>query len=155
MLQDQDSDVRDTWGGTALFLAVENKDVLVVRLLIGNGVDVNLRDFKGETPLHVAVYGECEAMVQLLLENGADLSIQSRMERGYATQLSRWSPLVQGFPVEESEWKSIEGRKRDWNVFVIILPLSSSPRVSTPARSSSAQLKAGRWRENVPCRWLA
>ena len=72
-----DKDVRDFMGDTALHLAMFQKDVLVVKLLLDHGFDPNARATKnGFTPLHIAVIANNAAAARLLLQYGADKRIR-------------------------------------------------------------------------------
>ena len=58
----------------ALFIAINNGDIKLVRKLIENGNDVNATDGdKGYTSLSKAIDCKQYAIVKLLLENGASI----------------------------------------------------------------------------------
>ncbi|KAG5794504.1 hypothetical protein H9Q69_006460 [Fusarium xylarioides] len=59
--------------------AIENEHEGIVRLLIGNGADVNYSTTSGFTPLLHATRANNEAIVRLLLENGANPDLPPSM----------------------------------------------------------------------------
>lgn len=59
---------------TALPLAAESNNRIVVKQLLSAGFDINSQDAEGRTPLMRAACRGHIAMVQLLLENGADIN---------------------------------------------------------------------------------
>lgn len=54
-----------------LFYAVYNHDLVRVRSLLNEGIDVNLQNYRKDTPLMMAVLAGNEQMIQLLLQKGA------------------------------------------------------------------------------------
>ena len=73
-------------GWTALHFAVENRQVVVVQLLLHRGADPNAQNEVGDTPLHYAVDlaiesvepfrpSESVALIALLLSSGADAKL--------------------------------------------------------------------------------
>ncbi|KAK4072083.1 hypothetical protein Trihar35433_4147 [Trichoderma harzianum] len=79
-----DINIDDNDSRTPLHLAIENKSLPAIPLLINAGADVNAKSKDGSTPLHIAV--KQVETVQLLLENGADKE---------ATDLEGRTPLYQ------------------------------------------------------------
>lgn len=55
-----------------------DRQVAMIRLLLGAGAEVNARDKNGATPLHRAVRTRCAAAVKCLLEAGADPAIRNK-----------------------------------------------------------------------------
>ena len=58
---------------TLLWAPTDHQDV-IVKWLLGRGVNVNVRDTKWRTPLHHAVLHSWERGVQILLEHGAEMT---------------------------------------------------------------------------------
>jgi hypothetical protein len=72
-------------GWTRLHVAVLEKEVEVVRLLLAHGADPNARDYQGCAPLHLlakAVWAEpyCRELMLLLLHHGAE--VDAKTSRG-------------------------------------------------------------------------
>ncbi|KAJ1466343.1 ankyrin repeat protein, partial [Baffinella frigidus] len=65
-------------GATALHIAVENKFIDAIGLLIANGANVNARNWRGRTPLHLAVSPliskPSPLVVDLLIQHQADVN---------------------------------------------------------------------------------
>ena len=59
---------------TALHLAMLEKSVEVVELLIKEGADVNIKDGDGETPLHWAARNRKDDFIKILVDAGADIN---------------------------------------------------------------------------------
>lgn len=79
-----DINIGDNDSRTPLHLAIENKSLSAIPLLINAGADVNAKSKDGSTPLHIAV--KQVETVQLLLQSGADKE---------ATDLEGRTPLYQ------------------------------------------------------------
>ncbi|KAL5093277.1 hypothetical protein Trisim1_011081 [Trichoderma cf. simile WF8] len=79
-----DIDIGDNDSRTPLHLAIENKSLPAIALLINAGAQVNAKSKDGSTPLHIAV--KQIDTVQLLLQSGADKE---------ATDLEGRTPLYQ------------------------------------------------------------
>lgn len=58
-------------GETALYLAIEERDINVAQILLERGVDVNGQPDKDKIPLYVALWKSDEAAMKLLLGHGA------------------------------------------------------------------------------------
>ena len=72
-----DKDVRDSLGCTALHAAMYQNNLVVIKLLLDNGFDLNAKDTKhGYTPLHTAVVANNAAAARLLIQYGADKGIR-------------------------------------------------------------------------------
>lgn len=70
----QSRKLRTHTGITPLHLAAGYGNRRLMRLLIGNGADVNAQDNEGNTPLH---YAFNQRTVDLLLQNHADIAIEN------------------------------------------------------------------------------
>ncbi len=65
-------------GKSALHLAVEKKDLAVVKALILGGATVDVEDNDGNTPLHLAAEQNQKEMFDLLMEHGASMRKSNR-----------------------------------------------------------------------------
>ena len=63
------------WGETPLFLAAEEDEVIICRLLLEARADMRAQDCDGDTPLHVALRAACCDTAALLLEFRASPAI--------------------------------------------------------------------------------
>lgn len=54
---------------TLLYLAVRNKNIDMIKLLISSGADVNASNFNNEIVLHAAVQSNNEEIVKLILDD--------------------------------------------------------------------------------------
>ena len=80
--EDKEAASTPSIGSEALFTAIENDDVEIVRLLIEAGTDVNApAGFGGNTPLHVAVEQGNGEIVKILVAAGADVNAEGFMSR--------------------------------------------------------------------------
>ena len=74
-----DKDFRSASGGTALHMAVLQRNPALTKLLLDYGFDPNAKDTKdGYTPLHMAVASNNAEAIKLLLQYRADKNIKSR-----------------------------------------------------------------------------
>jgi len=73
-----DKNVRDEFGDTALHVAMYQKNLTIVKLLLDYGFDPNARVVKnGNTPLHNAVAANNIGATRLLLQYGAIKNIRA------------------------------------------------------------------------------
>ena len=78
LAENPDRDTRDTFGATALHVAIFQPNLAMVRLLLENGFDPNARATRnGYTPLHNAVAANNADAARLLLQFGADRNIRN------------------------------------------------------------------------------
>lgn len=59
-------------GYTRLYLAVQQKDTVLIKYLLENGADVNKKSRSGWQPLHVAIVLNSPEIVKILIDNNAD-----------------------------------------------------------------------------------
>ena len=80
--EDKEAASTPSIGSGALFTAIENDDVEMVRLLVEAGADVNAAEgFGGNTPLHEAVEKGDAEIVKILVAAGADVNAEGFMSR--------------------------------------------------------------------------
>ncbi len=65
---------KDSFGDTALIIAIQNREDELMKCLIENGADVNLPNDSGNTPLNIAVEKNRVDIVDYLLQNGARIN---------------------------------------------------------------------------------
>ena len=63
--------------GTALFLAIEQREMEVLQLLLEHGVGVDLQDQRGDSPLHRATSRDSLPAVRILLEHNAGVNTKN------------------------------------------------------------------------------
>lgn len=72
-------DIKDNWGQTPLYLAVENNLIKIVKLLIDKGADININAKEyGLTPLHRAAERNHAEIIKILLDNGANIDVKDK-----------------------------------------------------------------------------
>jgi len=73
-----DKNVRDDFGDTALHVAIYQKNLMIIKLLLDYGFDPNAKTTKnGNTPLHNAVAVNNLGAARLLLQYGANRNIRA------------------------------------------------------------------------------
>jgi len=73
-----DKDVRDSFGDTALHVAIYQKNLMIIKLLLDYGFDPNAKTTKnGNTPLHNAVAANNTGAARLLIQYGANKNIRA------------------------------------------------------------------------------
>ena len=73
-----DKNIRDDFGDTALHVAIFQKNVTIVKLLLDYGFDPNaIAASNGNTPLHNAVAANNLAAARLLIQYGANKNIKA------------------------------------------------------------------------------
>jgi ankyrin repeat protein len=76
---DIDKNVRDNFGDTALHVAIYQKNVSVIKMLLDYGFDPNaVAAGNGNTPLHNAVAANNAAAARLLIQYGANKNIKAK-----------------------------------------------------------------------------
>jgi hypothetical protein len=73
-----DITTKDTYGDTALHLALKNKHTDTAELLVSRGANVNAKGALEDTPLHVSIYESEAGMATLLRQKGADDTLLNR-----------------------------------------------------------------------------
>ncbi len=63
-----------------LLNAVHQQNLHVVKMLIGNGADLDQQNERGRTPLMIATYNNDLDIAKVLIETGADVNIQDDMQ---------------------------------------------------------------------------
>jgi len=58
---------------SALYSAIDNRQIKTVKFLLDNGVNVNAKDHKNRTALHRAVREQSIDIIELLLKSGPDI----------------------------------------------------------------------------------
>ena len=79
-----------------LIRGVEKQNESIVKLLLGQQLDINYQDYKGNTALHYAAQLDSNDILNLLLENGADANILN-CEELTALQMAVLSGKVQNY----------------------------------------------------------
>ena len=69
-----------------LHIAIINKLVNLVEILIEKGANVNAETFYGYRPIHFAVYSGCFEMVSFLFKNGAKVDCDNNVPNVYVGQ---------------------------------------------------------------------
>lgn len=73
-----DPDSTDMFGDTPLHYAARERNLVVVKALIGKKADVNRQNKKGETPVFLAAGRGDAEIVKLLLDNGARADVKTK-----------------------------------------------------------------------------
>lgn len=73
-----DPNVTDKEGNTALFCAINAKDMDMTKLLIDNGANINLKNADEDTPLLIAARKNLTNLVELLIKHGADVNAKDK-----------------------------------------------------------------------------
>lgn len=68
----------DSWGETALIVAVYHNKIEAARWLLAQGADVNKADARGLGPLHWAAMAAHVEMARLLIAEGADMGAKTK-----------------------------------------------------------------------------
>ena len=71
---------KDCDGNTVLHIAVQNKNIDIVELLLQHGADHSLKDIKGDTALHIAVKNHSDninKIADLLIKYGAEPTLKN------------------------------------------------------------------------------
>jgi ankyrin repeat protein len=69
-------DVKDFFGNTPLYAAIDNGDNLdCIKLLLNHGADIHDKNNIGDTALHIACLFKNRAYIALLIHHGADMNI--------------------------------------------------------------------------------
>ena len=71
---------------TPLQIAIVNKLVNLVEILIQKGANVNAETFYGFRPIHFAVYSGCSEIVYFLFKNGAKVDCDNNLPNDYVSQ---------------------------------------------------------------------
>ena len=79
----------DRDGRTLLFKAAENGNLIVVKYLVFEWLNVNAKDRFANTPLHAAAFGGNLEVVKLLVSEGADAKAKGNNSVTGAIQIPR------------------------------------------------------------------
>ncbi|XP_067826853.1 NF-kappa-B inhibitor zeta isoform X2 [Heptranchias perlo] len=103
-------DAKDTRGRTALHLAAERNQHLMVNDLISLGAQINYKDYLGKTPVHLCAENGFLRVLQAIektLMNGTDVDIDA-MDNNYLTPL-HCAVLAHSATVKEFENSDLDG----------------------------------------------
>ncbi len=89
-----DINARNNWGGTPLYLAIRDSNLM--QRLIAKGAEVNVEAFVGITPLHQAASAGNLRVAKLLIEHGAQLNARSRSDGTILHQIINVQRLLYG-----------------------------------------------------------
>lgn len=64
---------------TCLYIAIEKKNIRLVKYLVSNGALVNIKDGIGNSPLHMAMYYDNEIIIRYLVYSNADIYIKNNL----------------------------------------------------------------------------
>lgn len=70
--------MKETLAASNLCQAVFDGDILLLKRLLGAGIQVNAADYDKRTAAHIAAAEGNVAAIRVLAENGADLTLQDR-----------------------------------------------------------------------------
>ncbi|PCJ52603.1 MAG: hypothetical protein COA79_23650 [Planctomycetota bacterium] len=73
------ANTKDAKGRFPIHLAVKNKRIEVIELLLAKGADIESQDINKKTPLHYAAEGGIMEAIELLLAKGADLKSKDKL----------------------------------------------------------------------------
>ena len=73
-----DLNLRNKDGNTLLHIAIEKKDIELVKYLLEKNANVNIQNFMGDTPLMQAIYFDQTEIIGLILEKKPDLNLKDR-----------------------------------------------------------------------------
>jgi dipeptidyl aminopeptidase/acylaminoacyl peptidase len=74
----------------SLYMAARLGDIVIVKSLIGQGVDLNMKDTQNRTPLHYAAKEGHNKIVELLLDSGADVNAGAN-DGQTAAEMALWA----------------------------------------------------------------
>jgi hypothetical protein len=75
-----DANATNSWGGTALHLAIRGKNPAAAEMLLhGSVCGANVADNHGMTPLHYAAQVGCVDSLRLLLDSQANVNVESTL----------------------------------------------------------------------------
>ncbi len=77
-LKEIDIDAKSKAGISPLHIAVKNRNLKLVKLLLRNKADIDIQDNNGLTPLHYATGQKRYKIVKYLILHGADIDIKNR-----------------------------------------------------------------------------
>ncbi|ESP04939.1 hypothetical protein LOTGIDRAFT_109659 [Lottia gigantea] len=87
------ADDQDSFGKSALHIAVESGNIDSVKMFINHGANLDIQNIEGYTPLMLSCYSDqadreiLNQMLQLLVDSGADIHIRERRSRRTALQV--------------------------------------------------------------------
>ncbi len=153
-------ETQDSWGRTALMIAVEAESLATVTQLLENGANVNARDDEGKTPFMYATNGpDYSKIASLLLEHGADARACDKQGR---TVLMSAVPAGDAQLINElvSKGADVNAKDRDGNTALMIPEWGWDPEEeSTGARAAliaaGAEVMARNRQGMTPLHWAA
>ncbi|XP_051526903.1 transient receptor potential cation channel, subfamily N, member 1 [Myxocyprinus asiaticus] len=111
----------DRRGCTCLHLAAAHGHVSMLRVLLGQGAEINHTDKSGWTPLHYAAKAGCLEVVSFLVESGASPCVEchaGQTPMQYAAQENHESTVIFLLRREKNTLRLLEDKKFVFNLMV-------------------------------------
>ena len=77
--------MQNKFGETPLLIAIKDKNLEIIRLLIENQVDIDMQNKFGETPLLIALENNDMKIFKLLIDAGAKYNYKNEFEKSGLT----------------------------------------------------------------------
>ena len=142
-----DVNVKNRYGNTALFFAIDKGNLAVVDLLLERGADPNLKDsFYGETPFGWAIYKKNTPILKSIINHGGEIKNEDLVLGAAGEGLTEIVKLMldKGAPGAE-KIVSLAASSNDTNMFRIAFPFAKmSDSLLTDALVSATANKSGK-----------
>lgn len=85
---------QDHFGNSPLHAAVQNGNLIIIRILLDSGADTNIQNNFGNTPIWIAKPAQPTEVFKLLLQFGADPTLKNKFDVSAIDRMAAYPEII-------------------------------------------------------------